>query len=397
MSATNDSNGPAGEALETSLRTTWNARLVEYDHGRFPFAERVLDEARRVGSRLGFDISALDRIHEEVAPRDVFRLTKELCAATRRPEFVRMVHAFVDEEVVPKGGLDRPVAVQRFLNVRVMLPDRPQGVFPFHTGLAYGHGAAARSLWMPLTDVSSDDDATATLQIVDLERSRELAREATSRGLGIRAMSELYGAECHAVRAAPGQVVFFSQEHVHGNFVNRSGRTRVSIDFRVAEARFADRLARKTLGGYFELLGTGRPRRGIDPARLANGVSNVVYLNNNTRAVEGAPVHLQRGMVVERCREHGIPFEFELFELEDMQHLPTLWHVVDELGCNAILYSVFALPELASERARILDAALDRGVALYFVNEDVLVADADDRGYLEDLLRYAAHDRSAAS
>src|SRR5688572_13512564 len=148
---------PAASELEESLFATWDARVVDYDAVRFPFAELIRDEVRR----LGHPIDRLDQLHTVVPPEQVYVLSKQLCNATNRPEFRELVNAFAREEIVPKGRLVPPIAAQRFLNVRIMLPDRPQKVFPFHTGLLYGHGPGSRSLWMPLTDVSRPEDRTA--------------------------------------------------------------------------------------------------------------------------------------------------------------------------------------------------------------------------------------------
>ncbi len=383
-------NSPAqlASAMEESLRTTWNARVVDYDAVRFPFAELIRDEVRRVGHA----IDSLDTLHTVVPREQVYMLSKKLCEATNRPDFRRMVNEFSREEIVPKGRLVPPIAVQRYLNVRIMVPDKPQGVFPFHTGLLYGHGPGSRSLWMPLTDVTRAEDRSASLQIIGLERSRELIRHAVANELSVPEMTALFGAESFGVQAGPGKVLFFTQENIHGNFVNVTGKTRVSIDFRLAEDRFGDQLARKILGGYFEILPEGReqPYR-PDHAKLKNERTNVIYLNNNTPSTVGAPVHLQRGMVMEYCRKNGLNFEFELFELESMDHLPTLMHIIDELGCNVILYSIYALPEAVAHREKIFAAARRKGVHLYFVNEDLALAGQQDRERIEEFLSFAKY------
>ena len=85
--------------------------------------------------------------------------------------------------------------------------------------------------------------------------------------------------------------------------------------------------------------------------------------------------------------------KFELFELETMDHLPTLMHIVEELGCNVILYSIYALPEDAAQRGRIFDAARRKGVHLYFVNEDLALAGDEDRARIEDFLAFAKYGR----
>ncbi len=373
-------------ALEESLRTTWNARVVAYDRERFPFDRWVLERVRAHGHA----VDALTELHRRLDGPGIYALTKQLCADTRRPEMRRLVDDFLRSEVVPKGRLVAPVAVQRFLNVRIMPPDRPRSVFPFHTGLNYGHGPASRSLWLPLTEVSAPEDASASMHIVGLERSRALIREATEEQLTVTEMQARFAAESWPLSAGPGRMVLFNQEHIHGNFVNTTGKTRVSIDFRVAEARFGDRLARKPVGGYFRVLSDG-PEAHADgiTAVAPNGLPTVLYLNNATPGTRGAPVHLQRYMVLDYCRRRGVAYEFELFELDDMAHLPTLSHIVDTLKSNVVLYSVFALPVDPRFRARLLDAALAHGAVMHFVNEDLRLARPADREALEDLLTFA--------
>ena len=222
------------KSLEESLLTTWNAKVVEYDNDRFPFNEWILKRIQL----MGYELDDLTRIHEVIPDKEVFKVTKQLCADTNLPEYKRMVNDFVRDEVVPKGKLELPVAVQRFHNVRIMLPNKPEGIFPFHTGLLYGHGPASRSLWLPLTDVTADEDYTASMQILDIERSRELIQEAVDRKLTVPEMSEHFRKDSWPLKCGPGILCFFGQENIHGNFVNVTGKTRVSIDFRLAEARF---------------------------------------------------------------------------------------------------------------------------------------------------------------
>jgi hypothetical protein len=200
-------------------------------------------------------------LHNVVPEADTYKLTKQLCADTNLPEFRRMLNSFVREVVVPKGDLKTPVGVQRYLNVRVMLPNRPETIFPFHTGLLYGHGMASRSLWMPFTDVSAPENYTASRQIIEIKRSRELVRYAIDNRLTVDQMTEMFGKESWPLRAKPGLACFFTQENIHGNFVNVTGKTRVSMDFRVAEEQYGDLLARKIPAGYFHLIPRVRKKR----------------------------------------------------------------------------------------------------------------------------------------
>ena len=225
--------------LERSLTTEWDAQIMTYPNERFPFNEWILNRVRM----MGYALDALDDLHEAVPQPEVFKVTKQLCADTNLPEFQRMVNRFVREIVIPKGKLRTPVAVQRYMNVRIMLPTTPDLFFPFHTGLLYGHGIASRSLWLPFVDVTADADRSRSMQIIGIKRSRELIKIAIDKRLSMEEMTELFGGESHQIKAKPGSFCAFTQENIHGSGrPNTTGKTRVSMDFRLAEGMYGDLL-----------------------------------------------------------------------------------------------------------------------------------------------------------
>jgi sporadic carbohydrate cluster protein (TIGR04323 family) len=380
------------ERLQQSLLSAWDAKLVEYDSEQFPFDKWILGRIRTMGYALD-DLTAL---HQVVPAGDIYKLTKQLCADTNLPDFRRMLNRFVREVVVVKGNLKAPVAVQRFLNVRIMQPNRPEAIFPFHTGLLYGHGTASRSLWMPLTDVSAEENYTASMQIIDIAKSRRLLQEAIDKQFSVEEMTERFGRESWPLRAKPGLVCFFTQENIHGNFVNVTGKTRVSIDFRVAEAEYGDMLARKIPAGYFHMIPDSEEeeapaRQRATAPRVDSSKPNIFYINNNTPSTFGVPVHLQRYMLLDYCKTNNLNYDFELFELEDMTHLPTLAHIIRSLDSDLIMYSIFALPEDEKYRDELLATAVKRGMTIHFVNEDLVLASPEDRVTINKYLKFARY------
>jgi len=384
--------------LEQSLRTTWDAKVVTYDNHKFPFNEWFLKRVKD----LGYPIKELKLLHEAVPKEEVYKVGKQLCSDTSQPAFRRMVNKFVRDVVVPKGGLTPPIAVQRFMNVRIMLPHAPESIFPFHTGLLYGHGIASRSLWMPFTDVTADEDRSASMQILGIKQSRELVKYAIENRLSIEEMSEVWGKECWQIKAGPGSLCFFTQENIHGSgsMPNRTGKTRVSMDFRVAEAKYGDLLARKIPAGYFHVIPESdaaeeRASKTAPEARLwDNGKHNIFYINNNTSSTFGVPVHLQRHVLYDYCKKKGLNYHFELFELEDMTHLPTLWHIVEKRKTNVVMYSIFSLREDGADRKKFFDAVLREGVFIHFANEDLQIANQDDVDLIEGYLQFAKFGKS---
>ncbi len=384
-------------ALEKSLTTVWDAQVYSWENDKYPFNEWILNRIRG----MGYKLDDLSYLHETVPFNEVYTVTKQLCADTNLPEFRRMLNRFVREVVVTQGQLRLPVAVQRFMNVRIMLPTTPELFFPFHTGLLYGHGIASRSIWLPFVDVTADEDRSRSMQILPIKKSRELIQHAIDKRLSMEEMTEVFGNESHQIKAKPGSGCFFTQENIHGSGrPNTSGKTRVSMDFRIAEGIYGDYLGRKIPAGYFHLI----PDTEEEEERLAalppreaafdNGKNNIFYVANNTASTYGIPVHLQRYMLVDYCNKKGIKFSYELFDLEDMVHLPTLWHLVTQRECNIVLYSIFALPETEADRNRMLETAVKRGSILHFVNEDLQLTNEEDLNTIKKYLDFAKYGKS---
>jgi len=378
--------------LERSLTNEWDAKIMTYPNERFPFNEWIRDRIRM----MGFPVEDLSYFHEVVPQSETYRVTKQLCADTNLPEFRRMLNRFVREVVIPKGKLRKPVAVQRYMNVRIMLPTTPELYFPLHTGLLYGHGVASRSLWMPFVDVTSDEDKTRSMQIIPIKKSRELTKYAISHRLKMAEMTELWGKNAHQIKAGPGSCCLFSQEHIHGSGMpNSTGKTRISMDWRIAEGMYGDLLGRKMPAGYFHLI----PDTEEEEERLAklppreqqfnNGKQHIFYVANNTSATFCIPVHLQRYMLVDYVEKKKITRDYELFDLEDMLHCPTLLHLVEDRNANIVMYSIFALPENEAERNHLLDTSLKRGNIIHFVNEDLQLVTADDLATIKKYLAFA--------
>jgi len=125
-----------------------------------------------------------------------------------------------------------------------------------------------------------------------------------------------------------------------------------------------------------------------------NGKQNIFYVANNTAATYAIPVHLQRYMLVDYVEKKGLSRDYELFDLEDMLHCPTLLHLVEDRNANLVMYSIFALPEGDADRNRLLETALKKGNIIHFVNEDLQLVTAEDLKTIRKYLDFAKYGRS---
>jgi sporadic carbohydrate cluster protein (TIGR04323 family) len=254
---------------------------------------------------------------------------------------------------------------------------------------------------MPFVDVTADEDRSASMQILSIERSRELIKYAIDKRLSMEEMTDVFGAESHQIKAGPGSCCLFTQENIHGSGrPNTTKKTRVSMDFRISEGIYGDLLGRKIPAGYFHLI----PNTEEEEEELANkqareisfdnGKPNIFYVANNTAATYPIPVHLQRYMLMDYGKKKNITADYELFDLEDMTHLPTLWHLVEKRDCNVVMYSIFALPEDEAERNKMLEAAVKKGMIIHFVNEDLQLAAPEDMATIKEYLAFSKYGQS---
>lgn len=118
--------------------------------------------------------------------------------------------------------------------------------------------------------------------------------------------------------------------------------------------------------------------------------SVISYVNNTTAYTRGIPIHLQRMMMAQYAVEADLKVRFEQLEIEVMTHLPTLLHVLEvDRPAAVLMFSLYAMPEDAEERATLWDAALANGVVLHFANEAETVRAAADRDRIERILAFS--------
>jgi sporadic carbohydrate cluster 2OG-Fe(II) oxygenase len=227
---------------EARIAVDLDIRTEKYDLARFAFGAWVLAEIRAAG----FAIDSLEQFHEAVPFSETSQLTKRLIRATESQGFRNIYFPFLREVLEPILGQE--IAPQRYPNLRAHVPDRPDMCIPFHTDSWYGHGQDEINVWIPLTPAKD----SASLALIPFAKSQELVRTAQQGNLRLQEMEALFQPHAKPVNVLPGDVVLFTPLHLHGNSANRTGRTRVSIDFRVAVR--GGTINKKRVGGYFILM-----------------------------------------------------------------------------------------------------------------------------------------------
>lgn len=209
--------------------------VIEYPHERFTLASSV-------ARALGVHVLDLDRLHESATEKyAVFRRDND-----QSSEFHRRFYAAFEQDVQPdyrrlvqqtvRAMYDGPIVYQRVPTFRVHLPGN-LAVGEFHRDRDYQHSPREENYWLPLTRAWG----TNTIWIE----------------------SEPDRGDFRPAEVTYGQILRFDGANlVHGNKVNSTSKTRVSMDFRVipmAHYEESDRVTINTkmrfaIGDYFSLM-----------------------------------------------------------------------------------------------------------------------------------------------
>ena len=215
-------------------------KTLKFDTERFQFKSWVENELKSIG----VDFQKLELLHESMSAKDCASVTKQIIQNTRKKSFLKIAIPFIEECILPLVD-NSEVALQRFFNFRILLPDQPLSIVPFHNGQLQGHGLGERTIWMPMTE-SRD---TSSLYLMPVESSRVALKKVRELKSSYRDFQKLLKEEAAPVNIGYGNASLFTQENIHGSLSNITGRTRVSFDFRILIKGLP--YGQKIPGGYF--------------------------------------------------------------------------------------------------------------------------------------------------
>ena len=213
---------------------TWDRKSVifGYDIAAYGLADLVAAH---------FGVSNLSQLHRSgTRTYEIFRRENDQSSEFHKKfytigdAFYARYRAFVREVIAPRLGV--AFVFQRIPTFRAQLPDN-LAVGEFHRDRDYNHSVAEINFWLPFTDTQDSNTIW-----IESAAGRE---------------------DCKPYNLKYGQALMFDGPNLkHGNQVNRTGRTRVSCDFRIipmADFKPSGRTTINTgmkfeIGGYFDKL-----------------------------------------------------------------------------------------------------------------------------------------------
>lgn len=344
---------------------------LNYDVKQFPLSDIILDKVKLYYP----EVKSLDTIHESMNTKELFELGHKVNRDLYKTDFYEMLDKIIFKHIQQESGED--FLIQRFPSIRFLPPnqDKDGTVLLFHQGRWGGNGIGMYTVWMPFTPCYESN----SMQILDLDISRKMTREAVKEGWSYEKLNEKCIELGWPVTLQPGQAHLFTQEHIHGNIPNRTGKTRCSLDIRILVRN--GQCNRKWPGSYFRPLGKNFSKK-PEFKKDENIVTYAEYEGVKTKKID---LYFQTLVVKDYCQRAGIPFPYQHGENEGLNHAH-LEHLVEKAGTDHILlFSMFSLPDDSNHRISIMNKALASGCKIHLCNEDMIVETEEDIDNVEYL------------
>ena len=138
-------------------------------------------------------------------------------------EYYRIFKPYINELI----GSD--LASQDKINLSIQLPNDETSLVGLHTDTASGQSEFEVVCWLPLTRAYKSN----SLYIFNKHKSKEmLSKLPEYKKKGMEDLYQDYANEAGSVEIEPGNCLLFSSTLMHGNRVNLTETTRVSLNFR---------------------------------------------------------------------------------------------------------------------------------------------------------------------
>ena len=163
-----------------------------------------------------------------------------------------------EAELKEKHGSD--LLIQSKINLSIQMPDDKTSILPIHTDSSSADSPFQTNIWIPLTDAFD----TNSMFVLDEKQTMKFINDVGSKTIKDFHSSNFKINKENFVKIDYGQILFFNPSILHGNVLNETNKTRVSINVRV-KSLFAPepdlRNADRKFGTYYKILKISKETR----------------------------------------------------------------------------------------------------------------------------------------
>jgi len=202
------------------------AKFLRYlSIGDSSFLDFFSSDIQRVLQSLDYrlDRNSFADFHKAVPLSDVNRVRLACYNSINKLDWIKHVQHFLLDSLKPLLGPD--ILIQKKINLSIQCPNDAASILASHSDIMSGDSIFEYVVWIPLTDAYE----TNSMFILDSDRSMHYLN-------GLRDSLPLSTGHIELVdfvNLKIGKLLIFSPTLIHGNVLNTTVHTRISLNFRV--------------------------------------------------------------------------------------------------------------------------------------------------------------------
>lgn len=198
-------------------------------------------------------VDHLSRIHEEITKDEINNLRMASFKALNDLKDWENIY-YLQFETILQNFFGSDISIQSKLNLSIQMPHDDRSTLMLHTDTLSGQSEFEVVAWTPLVD-SYD---TNSMYIFEKDISQDIFKNLSSyENKGMNELFENYKSKAKFLKIDKGQVLLFSSSLFHGNVINKTNDTRVSINCRFKNLfapEIEDFSSERTTGSFYKPL-----------------------------------------------------------------------------------------------------------------------------------------------
>ena len=177
---------------------------------------------------LGIKDDQLPNLHKSIKETNINNLRLKAFSNINCLDLKNEIY-FKQAETFLTNLLGPDISIQNKINLSIQLPFDDSSLLPLHTDTISGQSPFEVVLWIPFTECFSKN----SMYIIPIEKSKEMMSKIENyRDIGMKKLEEDYKNYKIFIEIKPSQILIFSPTLFHGNVLNSTSQTRVSLNCR---------------------------------------------------------------------------------------------------------------------------------------------------------------------
>ena len=169
----------------------------------------------------------LDHLHKFIDDKNINKLRIEIFTKLNKSRWEDIVLKLCGQEISQILGSD--LLIQSKINVSIQMPEDEGSLLPAHSDSWSADSPFQVNLWIPLTDAFG----TNSMFIWNETRTLNLMKKIGKDKKNIFDLSKLKTNQKDFVKLSFGQILIFNPALIHGNVLNKTKKTRISLNVRL--------------------------------------------------------------------------------------------------------------------------------------------------------------------